>query len=353
MICIDYKVMHVDYRLEEQEAFVKQNGWGGADVFPMKADASARTYARLIDGDKTCLLMDAPPESENLKAYLDVNRYLAHEGLRVPEIYAEDLAKGLALIEDFGSDTFTELLSSGTGELELYELAADVLIHTHKLGKPQNIDLPSYDMKTLLREVNLFIEWFVPYVRGTEITEIERTDWSNAWKSVLNNISKDHSVFVYRDFHVDNAMRLGGEKGIAACGLLDFQDALVGSPAYDVVSLIEDARRVVSADTRRLVLARYFNAFPNIDRIKFLNELATLGAQRHAKVAGIFIRLSERDDKHVYLKHIPHVLRLLDRSLSQSHMAEVREIIHALVPNFVDETFEEPQTSLIPGVCDE
>ncbi|MCK0068704.1 aminoglycoside phosphotransferase family protein [Kordiimonas laminariae] len=342
----------MDTRLEQQEAFVKKNGWEEADLFPLKADASNRTYTRLIDGSRKCLLMDAPPETENLKAYLDTNRYLASVGLRVPEIYAEDLELGMALIEDFGADTFTKLLADGLPEAELYDLATDVLIHTKQQGKPEGIQLQPYDMAALMREVNLFTEWFVPHVRGESITEAERDVWNSVWQKALANIARDQAVFVYRDFHVDNAMRLEGE-GVTACGLLDFQDALLGSPVYDLVSLIEDARREVSAETRRAVLAKYFAAFPELDRIQFLNDIATLGAQRHAKVSGIFIRLSERDDKHVYLKHIPHVLRLLDRSLSQPHLGEIRDLVHKMVPGFLEREFPEPQTSLVPAFHDE
>ena len=342
----------MDTRLEQQEAFVKKNGWEEADLFPLRADASNRTYTRLIDGSRKCLLMDAPPETENLKAYLDTNRYLASVGLRVPEIYAENIELGMALLEDFGADTFTNLLADGVAEAELYDLATDVLIHTKKQGRPEGIELEPYDMAAMMREVNLFTEWFVPYVRGEGVTEAEQKKWDEVWERALTDIANDQSVFVYRDFHVDNAMRVGGQ-GVEACGLLDFQDALIGSPVYDLVSLIEDARRVVSADTRRAVLAKYFSAFPELDRIAFLNDIATLGAQRHAKVAGIFIRLSERDNKHVYLKHIPHVLKLLDRSLSQPHLSEIRNLVHKMVPSFLECEFQEPQTSLVPPFRDE
>lgn len=335
-------------RLEEQQQFCEQQGWGKADLFPLPCDASKRSYVRLVDGDRRAMLMDAPPEFENLAAYMRVGSHLQNLGIRTPQIYAYDLQAGFALIEDFGDDTFTRLLTSEVDEKTLYAKAVEVLIHIQKSTKAVSVEAPPYDEKLLLSEVERFIDWFVPVVRGTEVTENERNTYLAAWRRALASVSADQSMLVVRDFHVDNLMIVDEQPGIKSCGLLDFQDALIGPPAYDVVSLVEDARRDVSKETRELVLSRYFEAFPNVNRETFELSMAILGAQRHAKVLGLFTRLSSQDNKHVYLKHIPRVAKLLFKCLQISPLAEVRAIIEQMVPGYENTKITKPLTSLYP-----
>ena len=325
----------VRLRLEDQQLFAENHGWGSADLYPLAADASHRSYIRLLNGTETCLLMDAPPETEKLKEFVTIAKHLQAIGLRTPEIYAYDFAQGFALVEDFGDNTFTRLLEAGANELALYRQAADVLIHLHRQGENTlNVAVPPYDIELMLEEVGRFLKWFVPAARGTEATSDEVTTYFDVWRNALHNLSEERSAFVFRDFHVDNLMVVEDGGGVKACGLLDFQDALIGSPAYDMVSLLEDARRDISAETYKEVLVHYYAGCPSVDSEKFERDMAILGAQRHAKVAGLFVRLSREAGKHTYLRHLPRVQTLLAKSLSHSKLVEVSEIIEAIVPGY-------------------
>ncbi|MCJ9429515.1 aminoglycoside phosphotransferase family protein [Kordiimonas marina] len=320
----------------DKQAFLAAHGWSGADVAPLTPDASFRTYARLTRGDESRMLMTAPPAQENLPAYLQITEHLRGLGLRVPKVDASDTAAGLALIEDFGDATFTRLLKAGADERALYLLATDVLRVLHAHEGATAIDLPPYDMAALMREVDLFIDWFVPAVRGTDVTDAEREAYHAAWASALATVAANRSALVLRDYHVDNLMVVGegALTDIGACGLLDYQDALIGSPAYDLVSLVEDARRDIASDIRAAVLEHYFEGMAAKDRAAFEADMALLGAQRHAKVAGIFVRLSRRDGKDIYLVHVPRVLALLERCLETPALQAVRDVIEEIVPGY-------------------
>ncbi|MBL4789116.1 MAG: phosphotransferase [Kordiimonadaceae bacterium] len=338
-------------RLEDQLSFVEKCGWADADIFPLPSDASFRRYIRLVRGDDSRMLMDAPPEQEKLGAYLDIQAHLENLGLRVPKLFAEDRAKGFALIEDFGDDTFTELLAAGADEQGLYLQAADVLAHLHAKGSAATkIDLPPYSEETLLTEVALFTDWFVPALTGDVPTEEQTNAYIDAWKTALLPVSADRSALVLRDYHVDNLMILSGETGLTSCGLLDFQDALVGSPAYDMVSLLEDARRDVDPSVRGAVLERYFALCPVIDPELFEKQMALLGAQRHAKVIGIFVRLSRRDGKHSYLRHLPRLLQLLKKHLDTEALAPVKRAVETMVPNYWTAAVNEPPSNASAGL---
>ncbi|MBV1901228.1 MAG: phosphotransferase [Kordiimonadaceae bacterium] len=322
-------------RLEQQLEFCNRHGWGAADLFPLPSDASFRTYTRLIEGDRRAMLMDAPPEHENLPAYLKFASHLAGLGLRAPEVFAQDIEAGFALIEDFGTDTFTQLLKADAGaEKDLYLKATDVLVALHSAEGATDVDAQPYGEKQLLAEARLFTNWFVPAVRGSEATDVEAATFEAAWQVALEHVAHDASAFVLRDYHVDNLMIIKGGTGLASCGLLDFQDALLGSPAYDMVSLLEDARRDVSPSTKSAVIARYYAGMPGINRVQFETDMAILGAQRHAKVLGIFTRLSRRDDKHIYLKHIPRVAKLLQQCLRAPALAGLKHVVEQLVPEY-------------------
>jgi len=329
-------------RLEQQLAFVEKHDWADADLFPLPSDASKRTYTRLIRGGESRMLMDAPVESEKLPEYLQIRSHLEKLGLRVPEIFAADTAMGLALIEDFGDDTFTKLLRENTSEEALYLRAVEVLVQLHRERKTAvQVTVPPYDMALMLEEVGRFLLWFVPAVRDEKVSEAEKEAFFEAWRSALAQVSRDRSSFVFRDFHVDNLMIVKDGEGLESCGLLDFQDALIGSAAYDMVSLLEDARRDVTSQTREAVLEYYFDACPEVDRHAFLKEMVLLGAQRHIKVAGLFVRLSVQDGKNVYLKHLPRVVGLINKALAAPQLLEVRAVILDLVPDFEKISFTE------------
>jgi len=296
--------------------FLAANGWRGKTPIVLAADASFRRYFRLADRDRSVVLMDAPPPQEDVGPYIAVAGMLRDLGLSAPEIYAEDRQRGFLLIEDFGDDLYTRLLAKGADEAGLYALAIDTLIALHRAvheaGAPT---LAPYDAERLLAEAALLVDWYAPSVLGTGLTADIRDEYLDHWRAVLAEVVAQTPTLVLRDYHVDNLMLLAGRPGVRACGLLDFQDAVCGAPGYDVVSLLEDARRDVPAALRDAMIERYVAAFPALDGSAFIRAATILSAQRNCKILGIFTRLWRRDAKPGYLPHIPRVWRLLEGDL--------------------------------------
>jgi hypothetical protein len=315
--------------------FLAAAGWGGAERRHLAADASFRRYERLWRDGETRVLMDAPPPRENVGAFDRIARSLIGLGLSAPRALAVDEAAGLMLIEDFGDRTFTRALAEDVDEASLYRLAIDSLIALHQRWRPVPAAAPAparYDDARLLNEAMLLPDWFLPALRGAPTSEPVRTAYTEAWRAVLDRARAGPDCLVLRDYHVDNLMLLEGREGIAACGLLDFQDAVIGPVAYDVVSLLEDARRDIGAGVAAEMLARYLDAFPELDRERFMESYAVLGVQRAAKIVGIFTRLSRRDGKDLYLNHIPRVWRFLTAGLERPVLAPVKAWFDREVP---------------------
>jgi len=315
-------------------AFLDRAGWGDAGRRPLAADASFRKYERLSGLRGTAVLMDAPPPQENVRPFLKIARHLSALGYSAPTILAEDATVGLLLLEDLGDDTFTRLLAAGADEAALYRLAVDLLIDLHRRAEVATIDLPLYDDERLLREVSLLTDWYMPAI-GRPASPAVRDDYMARWREVLEMFHGVRTTLVLRDYHVDNLMRLPGRIGIAACGLLDFQDAVIGPAAYDLVSLLEDARRDIAPELVKAMIGRYFDAFPSMNRDEFLAGYTVLGAQRSAKIVGIFTRLMVRDGKPHYLGHIPRVWRLLEAGLQQPALKSVRPWFEEHLPRGV------------------
>ncbi len=313
--------------------FLSAQGWMGATRTPLAMDASFRRYVRLVDRTRRAILMDAPPPREDVRPFIAVQRVLGALDLSVPEIIAAQIEHGLLLLEDFGDGTYTRLLAAGEAEEPLYALAVDVLIAMHRrFNSAQAPDLPPYDEARLLDEALRFVDWYLHLVTGETVTPALREDYVDRWRVVLPTAHRMPSTLVLRDYHVDNLMRLSGRAGVAACGLLDFQDAVLGPATYDLMSLLEDERRDVPLPLRRKMIARYLDAFPTVDRDAFAASYAVMGAQRHAKNIGQFARLKLRDGKPHYLKHISHMWRLLIEDLSHPDLTPVRQWFDATVP---------------------
>lgn len=314
--------------------FLDANGWAGAARTPLAGDASFRRYHRVALGNRLAMLMDAPPPVENVRPFARLARHLRDLGFSAPEIFAEDDTAGFLLIEDFGEQTYTRALANGAGEPALYELAVDVLIALHRLPPDRMIPsgLPAYDDEPLLAEAFLMTDWYIPAVLGRQTAPDARQAYAEAWLSVFPAVHAQPRALVLRDYHVDNLMILKDRRDIASCGLLDFQDALAGPAAYDLVSLIEDARRDIDPELAASLHHRYEAAFPEMDREAFGRAFAVLAAQRHAKVIGIFTRLWRRDGKPNYLVHIPRVWRLLERALETPALAPVAKWFEEYVP---------------------
>ncbi|HEY8871530.1 MAG TPA: phosphotransferase [Stellaceae bacterium] len=311
--------------------FLAASGWPGIAPVSLADDASFRRYYRLVDGARRIVLMDAPPPMEDVRPYVAVAAMLRGFGLSAPEIHAEDRARGFLLIEDFGDDVYTRLLAAGgaaggadegapeaNSEVALYALAIDTLIALHRAVAASGLPaLPPYDEARLIDEAALLVDWYAPSVLGAPLPPASREDYLARWRKILPQAALPAATLVLRDYHVDNLMLLPGRPGVQACGLLDFQDAVVGPASYDLVSLLEDARRDVPSALRLLMTERYLAAFPGLDPVGFSRSAAILAAQRNAKIIGIFTRLWRRDGKPQYLPHIARVWRLLDDDLAR------------------------------------
>ena len=303
--------------------FLCRVGWQGGERIQLAGDASNRRYERIIKKNERALLMDAPAPLENVCTFVTVANLLRDLGLSTPRIFEADTTAGFLLIEDFGDATYTERLLAGVDEAGLYELATDVLIHLHRTYQNDGA-MPAYNNALLLQETQLCLDWYMPAILGKDTPDFEKAAFDVAWRTALKTAQKVPPSIVLRDFHAGNLMLLNNKDGIAACGLLDFQDAVVGPVSYDLVSLLEDARRDVSAKIRRQMLSRYLTAFPTLNPDEFANSYAVMGAQRCTKILGIFTRLDRRDGKPQYLKYIDRVWHLLEGNLSHPALAPVK-----------------------------
>jgi len=285
--------------------FLRRAGWGGAEIAPLAGDASFRRYFRVLGPNGNAVLMDAPPPHEDVRPFLSVADHLHRHGFAAPRILARDVEAGLVLLEDFGDDRMREALDADPSrEGAIYTQAIDLIrdLHQHPAG-----GLPPYDMAVYQREAGLFPQWYMPAV-GLEVAP----GWAEAWDEALSPVANDQSTTVLRDYHAENIMLLPD----GSLGLLDFQDALAGHRAYDLVSLLQDARRDVSPELE----ARMLDYYGPLDRAAY----ALLGAQRNAKILGIFTRLWKRDGKPRYLAFQPRMWAYMERDLQHPALAPVK-----------------------------
>jgi len=306
--------------------FLTQAGWADAEVHPLPGDASFRRYFRLARGGTSAMLMHAPPPHEDPAPFLHVAHWLNGHAMRAPAILAEDAGAGWVLTEDFGNDRMRDWLDANPAEERAaYEAAVDALAALHRL--PPGPFAP-YDMAVYQRETALLTDWYCP----AQGVDVDTAGYAQAWEKVLVPVlaRQTPGVTVLRDYHAENIMLLGG-KASEPQGLIDFQDALVGHPAYDLVSLLQDARRDVDVHLETAMLLHYSQAIGGADD-DFLADYATLGAQRNAKIVGIFTRLNARDGKPRYLAMIPRVWAALERDLAHPALGPVAEWFDANIP---------------------
>lgn len=303
--------------------FLTRVGWGEADISPLAGDASPRRYHRLVRGDEKAVLMDAPPGVNDVEPFVEIAEHLCGLGLAAPRIMARDVAAGLLLLEDLGDDLFARKVQDEPAlEATLYRNAIDVLLHTK--SSPEN--LAPYDRSVLEREVTLFTDWYLPALTGKRLEPELRQEFVALWHNVLEDIATTRDCLVYRDYHAENLIHLPDRDGVQNVGLLDFQDALVGHRAYDLVSLLQDARRDVP-EALEADMIDYFLENSSCNRDDFLRDYAILGAQRNLKIIGIFSRLYLRDHKKIYLDLIPRVWGLVHRDLAHPILADIKSWI--------------------------
>ncbi|HEV2080410.1 MAG TPA: phosphotransferase [Allosphingosinicella sp.] len=307
--------------------FLASSGWEGAEIRPLAGDASFRRYFRVHKEGETAVLMDAPPEHEDIGPFLSIAGHLLDRGFLPPRPLAINRETGLLLLEDFGDERVGPVLArEPSREREIYESAVDTLAQL--AAEPAPADIPPYDEEAMTREVALLPEWYAPAL-SLEVDEGGYyAAWREAWEDVLAEVER-RPVLVLRDYHADNLMVLPGRREL---GLLDFQDALAGHPAYDLVSLLQDARRDVSPVLEEAMLERYVSAAGVEDAERFRAHYEVLGAQRNTKILGIFTRLWKRDGKSHYLPLQPRVWGYLERNLAHPALRPLREWFDTNVP---------------------
>ena len=299
--------------------FLAAAGWAGARIEPLAGDASFRRYFRGTGEQGSAVLMDAPPPHEDPQPFVRVAEWLASVGLSAPEILARDLNRGLLLLGDFGDWRLREFLDDDpTRERDLYEVATDVLVHLHRHAPMPG--LPVHGLDQWLGEVMLFPDWYCDALG----LRVDVDSYRQAWTEVLEPVARDGlgPVTVLRDYHAENVMLVRGRQGITHFGLLDFQDALIGHPAYDLASVLEDARRDVPPAIEREMIDRYLAATGQ--GAAFESAYWALAAQRNTRILGVFTRLWKRDNKPHYRRFQPRMWGLLERDLAQPGLAPVR-----------------------------
>ncbi len=312
-----------DMRQHLREEFLSSCNLERNEIEPLAEDASFRRYFRVQADKQSYILMDAPPEHEDIQPFIKIAKHLMALELNAPEIYQYDKNNGFILLQDFGDNTFTRLLAQDYDEHSLYELALNSLIHLQQHPQASAIELPSYSNELLINEALLLPDWYYPRQNGDELSTHSRLAYIECWINIFDSLPELVNTLVLRDFHVDNLISLDN----GDCGLLDFQDAVIGSPAYDLVSLLEDARRDIPQSLQVKMLDFYFSQLDyNLD--DFMRWYHALGAQRHCKVLGIFTRLSVRDGKHHYLTHLDRVQRLLATHLNQTDLLPLKTWFH-------------------------
>jgi len=307
--------------------FLIAAGWEGAEIRPLAGDASFRRYFRVVHHDRSAILMDAPPPHEDPRPFIAAAKWLAEAGLSAPAILARDLDQGLLLIDDFGDARLRETLDEAPErEAELYAIATDLLVHLH--GHPPMHGLRPHALDQWIEELQLFPDWYCPAVG----LEVDKAGYDAAWREALAPVAADGlgPVTVLRDYHAENIMLVEGRGGVRHFGLLDFQDAVAGHPAYDLVSVLEDARRDVSPAIEREMIDRYMRATGQGEA--FERAYWALAAQRNTRIIGVFTRLWKRDNKPGYRRFQPRMWGLLERDLAHEALAPVRAWFDAHIP---------------------
>ena len=315
-------------------AFLAAQGEADATLLPLPGDASARRYLRLEGRGK--MLMEDRHDPKGFAGFVKIARHLSDLGLSAPRIYGADPETGLALIEDFGSRTYSVQLAAGRDEADLYALAVEALLHLHHHPEAARVAVPDYELTTLLDELSIFSQWYASTLRPEIDTAAFDAAFRALWQDPLASLAGGPRRLVLRDFHVDNLMELDGREGVRRCGLLDFQDGVIGPAEYDLVSLLQDARRDLAPGLEQAMLERYIAAAPDgaggPDDI--LRRYHLLGAQRHTRIAGVFQRLALRDGKPGYLRFLSRVLRQMEAALEAAGLSEVSAFLNRELPGW-------------------
>jgi len=309
--------------------FIKQNNLQNYQLEKVAGDASFRHYFRVVGDNKSFIIMDAPPQYEDVRPFCKIAEFLVKNNFSAPQIFAKDFENGFLLLEDFGDDSYRKVLEKNHSiEEKIYSDAVELLVDLRSITPPQN--LPIYDDKLLLREVMLFVDWYLPNVVKKPLSTEQKQEFENIWLNLFSRLSPPN-MLVLRDYHADNLMLLKNKVGVknlatANVGLLDFQDAVIGVGAYDLVSLLEDARRDVDVNLQEKMLQHYFKK-SNFDGDQFFLDYQILSLQRNIKIIGIFSRLAFRDNKKNYLNFLPRVFGYVNSRLESQAFQAIKPFI--------------------------
>lgn len=329
------------------QAFLTREGVADAELVPFVADASARRYYRLAGAG--ILLMEDPQDPVGFSAYLRLSEHLRARGLSAPAVHAADVPQGLALVEDFGDQTYARCLKSGQDEVALYRLAIEALLHLHRDPQGAQVAQPTYDLDTHLQELTIFSDWFAPAVCPGLDVERFNARFLSLWADALSDVADRAETLVLRDFHIDNLMLLSDRKGVTRCGLLDFQDGILGPCEYDLVSLLQDARRDLAEGLEEEMLQLYIAGAPDElgGAAVIRQRYHLLGAQRHARILGVFVRLCQRDHKPRYLSFVPRVLRQFRTALNDAGLSGISAFLDSELPDWTERALSLDESLLV------
>jgi aminoglycoside/choline kinase family phosphotransferase len=354
-------------REDLKAAFLAKAGLAGAERRKLPADASTRSYERLVLlSGATLMLMDAPPRAESavcdpawseaerrkagwnamarlaggrIDAFVTTAAFLRAQGLSAPKVEAFDAVHGLAVIEDFGEGVFARLIEQGQDEGELYLAAMDAQARLHQAAPPtvltaEGLSWPllRYDAVALKAGADTFIEWQPRLNPDLDFGKEALAEWDQLWTEIARRGEAGASVFTHRDFHAENLLWLPERSGAARVGMIDFQDAVLAHPSWDLHSLLQDARRDVPPELERAALDRYFGRRPELDREAFMADYAALATLNEARILGVFARLIARDGKPRYRQFMPRLWGHLQRNLQNPALADLKRWFDRHVP---------------------
>lgn len=344
--------------------FLTKNGEGDAVRRFLSGDASTRAYETISTGGPELILMDwrrplrgaiiadgktyaeIAHLAQDARSFVAIGNYLRNSGFCAPEILAADTDQGILLLEDLGRDGV--LASDGTPMEDRYLQSVACLAALHQTPRPDLLpmaggsayEVPPFDRQAMKIEVSLLAEWYLPHKRGEALTDSDRQDYDAIWDGLIDSLEDCETGLLLRDFHSPNIIWQQRNSGIRQVGLIDFQDAMIGPTAYDLASIVQDARVTIEPGLQARLLSHYLESRkgkPSFDEDAFLKAFAIMSAQRNCKLAGIWVRLLERDGKPGYMKHMPRTFRYLAAALSHPELAPLREWCVRMGMEFNDE----------------
>jgi len=319
-------------RLEQMQGFINSTDWKDASINNLQQDASVRKYFRLRNSNNTAILMDTRPPFDDIKSFEFMQKKLARIEMTVPQIYNIDYEHGFALIEDFGDERYYELVTQKKGDLNnLYKLAVDALVHKYFADPVVALEGSiAYSDEYWLTRVEQFLLHYMPHVLGRKATDMERKDFLGIFKDLLLTTDNFNPVLLHGDFVVQNLYHLPQRAGIKALGLIDFQDMtdargnVKGSPAFDLVFLLQDVRVDLSLELENSMVKRFIKKSAIEDIESFKSNYAVLGMAQAVKCLGLFSRLGYLDKREEYLKFMPYCLRNIERNLKHSAVKNIK-----------------------------